>query len=287
MEFVFLTSLAVSPQPSPSAVRSPPAPVENTTQNLTKLAQRESTENLSELEDDKTSDLLSSAGSTNGSSSIRSSPADVKASPSLVRNSSMEDVAKVTSPIHPQSVSASALPAHVTPSDVKPLRHSEPAVKQSAEVSPAGKGLQHKSENDKALLDPRLFESSTTPELENKVSLCGSWFFLAYSCLQLEKRLSADLLAMTNPISLVVNSVEGDKLSMTLTAVRIGPDGLIEKKTNFFFDVSEDHVAEDAKGLVLANQPDFDLDLNAVRKDEMFVLLLLLKDKTKGHETVW
>ncbi len=63
----------------------------------------------------------------------------------------------------------------------------------------------------------------------------------------------------------MVNSVEGDKLSMTLIAVRLGPDGLIEKKTNFFFDVSEDHVAEDAKGLVLANQPDFDLDLAAVR----------------------
>lgn len=65
-------------------------------------------------------------------------------------------------------------------------------------------------------------------------------------------------------MSLVVNSVEGDKLFMTLTAVRSGADGLIEKKTNFSFDVSEDHVAEDAQGLVLANQPDFDLDLEAV-----------------------
>jgi hypothetical protein len=94
-------------------------------------------------------------------------------------------------------------------------------------------------------------------------------------------------LASASPVTLVVNGVEGDKLSMTLTAVRLGSDGLIEKKTNFFFDVSEDHVAEDAQGLVLANQPDFDLDLELVqRKREKKRKKTVLFTSFSGYEAV-
>ena len=143
----------VSPQPSPSSVRQPPpAAVENTTQNLTKLAQRESAENLSELEEEKP-ELFSSSGgvSAGGTSSIRSSPGDIK-SPSLVRHVS-DEIKQVTSPITsslPVSV-PSAVPSPVAPIEVKPLRFSEPLGdrKHSAEivVRPT-----HRSTGDEKLL---------------------------------------------------------------------------------------------------------------------------------------
>ena len=199
-------SPVISPSSSPSTNRGPP-PGNNTTQNLSKLAQQGSTGDVSGLEEE---DLFASLPS----------PA--------VSQLSQRESQRSSSPIGGADEFS------------KPLRSSPDAVLLVPKPRVAS-------------LDSAVPSSSRNGGLKNSGDLKvprGSF-----------DRVVPDKFV---PLSLVVNGVEGDKLSLCLTALRMEAEGVHEKKTNFFFDVSGDNVEEDAQGLVDANKPDFDLDLQEV-----------------------
>lgn len=81
------------------------------------------------------------------------------------------------------------------------------------------------------------------------------------------------------PLTLSVNGVDSDRISFCLCALRKEAAGVREKKVNFVFDVSVDEVDGDAQGLVEANRPEFELDLEVVSK------LLALRVSENLHRT--
>ncbi len=222
-----------SPQSSPVSARPGGAAnvVENTTQNLTKLAQQGSgldTAPTSESGGEETSasakDVQGRQSSpvvgTDDGKTLRASPEGRAKSPAVPGSGGSGGVAgqSASGVQAPKPVRVSAPAAPVT----EAVKHSEtaaPAMKSQKQSVDAGR----RQSQDRGLM-------------------------LA----------SGDKIV---PLSLVVNGVEGDRLSMCLTALRLEQEGVHEKKVNFVFDVSGDHVAEDAEGLVQANKPEFDLNV--------------------------